>query len=423
MEIKKNVGSSQFCIAKKTDGKYLWGNKTEGNYLLSMGDTFTKSSTPDDSLFIPGGKDIDRWRTSESQRQYKLKLREKQFKYAKIGGFIGGLVCGKTLPGLVGGVVAGAAMGAYMAWDKVHDEDRGKITVNIDGEKFIQPYYMDPYTYEKSPELQKALEEKQEKISPPKSNITGNIDETGLEQLKPFAGKLVDLGKTRRLLADFGEKSLQGKEVLQLIDSNKAKELIAAGLPVFVVNGTDVSETPRKYSANADNKARTVALNEVHDLLEKQIDYTLSEIKSPEELADVKDGKGVPEGLQGVYKDGSSYKEIVYNKAQQGFLEIRQSSKEKKVSNTYSMSENSKVDDPGIKTAGDVRPGVGHYKNLGFYLGLGTFMTVGLAGTFCSAVPPALVPALEIGGAVIAYNIGKQLMKNQKVMGWMETRR
>ena len=425
MKIHKSANSAAKTGASpKTGAKYLWGNKSDEKYLLSINDSFIKSSEPDDSLFIPNGKKLEKWHLTESQRGYKAKLRNEQLKYAKWGSVIGGLVCSKSALGLIGGVVGGAAIGAYMAWDKISDEEKGTVTVEMDGENFSQPYYVDPYSYEKSPELEKALSEKQEKIGLPdkSSSVEPDVDKGKLEQLKAHSGKLVELGKERRLVADLGQKSLQGKAALNLIDPNKAKELIASGKPVFIVNGEKVIETPKTYKAKASNKGRNVALNEFHDLLEKEIDYSLQEIKSPEDLSDIKDGKGIPEGLLGVYKDERSYKEIVYNKAQQGFFRADNSFKEKKLTENYSSHENSRIEKPSIETKRNVRPGVGNYKNLGFMMGLGAFMTIGLVGTFSGLVPPAVVPALEAGGAVIGYNVGKKLMKNPKILKWLENR-
>ena len=54
------------------------------------------------------------------------------------------------------------------------------------------------------------------------SDLSG-IDREKLEALKSYSDKLIDLGKKRRLVADFGEKSKNEKEALHIIDSNMAK--------------------------------------------------------------------------------------------------------------------------------------------------------------------------------------------------------
>ena len=195
----------------------------------------------------------------ENKSRYNSKLGGEILHKGVIGAAAGYILLGQVL-GPVAAPIAGAAAGAYMAWDKIAANDKGTVEIDIDGQKFKETYYLDPQSYEKPPELQKLIKERFDAIDPVNidtDKIEG-IDRGKLGELKPYADTLISLSKERRLVASLGEKSRQGKEALHIIDSNMAKNLIASGKSVFIVNGEKITETPHKYTATAKNKEKTV---------------------------------------------------------------------------------------------------------------------------------------------------------------------
>jgi hypothetical protein len=208
---------------------------------------------------------------------------------------------------------------------------------------------MNPKVYEKAPGEDEMIEKSTGNISyniPPLKLKSEDI-EVDMEitsRLKPYAETLKDLGKDRRLLASFGKKSSDGKEILHLIDSNMAKNLIASDKSVFVLDVTDLKEIPHNYSTQATNKNGTVYDAKSFDFLEKKIDYSLSEIKTAEDMGNIKKGKGLPEGFYGVNKDENSCSEVVYDKNQSGDARLWKSDGTSHERLNYNESEHSKID-------------------------------------------------------------------------------
>ncbi len=388
------------------------GNSTSG-HLLDIKDTFSPSHTlEDDEKFLryTGIKDLERNYLESNKTRYNRMLTGEMLHKGVMGAAVGFILLEQVL-GPIGAPLAGAAAGAFMAWDKIAANNKGKVEIDIDGQKFKETYYLDPKSYEQSPELKKLLKEKFDAIDPVKidADKIKDIDREKLRELKPFADTLVKLEKEKRLVASFGKKSRQGKEALHLIDANIAKNLIASGQTVFIVMGEKITETPHTYTATAKNKEKTVFVQEAHDMLEKQIDYSLTEIKSPEDLTGIKDGKGVPEGMSGVYKDSNSFSQTVYKKYQYGYDE--RGKEEKK--HDYSLAEKSRISgEPDIKTT-DIGSKTVYYMNAPFLTAMGTSIVANIAATALGAAPQVGGVAL-IAGGFAGYHIGKRIIRSDK---------
>jgi len=326
----------------------------------------TKSSVEDKDNFIPGTPQEnnetsmlklmkqqwereDNLRIKESKLDYRNKLIKEMLSRGLLWGAGGFLLLNNVL-NPVAAVAGGAITGALLAWDKIKNHDKGTVTVNIDGQKITKPYYMNPNIYEKSPE-EKAIIEKVTGQSGDRiylldiknEDMPKNIDKDKIQTIKPYADTLLELGKTRRLVASFGRKSRDGKDVLNLIDANMAKNLIASGKPVYVINATDIEEIPHHYTAVSGNKEETNYAAEAYDFLEKKFNYTLNEINTGEDLADVKDGNGIPPGMWGVYKNGSSCEDILYNKNQYSSADVERTGNSYSRNIMYTASESSKI--------------------------------------------------------------------------------
>ena len=410
MKINKRVTGSA--------GYYRKTNVSSGNYLLSIKDSFSKQPAmkEDDMLTKLQSMSLERgysgydYGLPSNKTSYKRDVIVDSLSNGFIGGAIGYILLGQAL-GPIAGPIAGAAAGIYMAWDKNHSSKQGNVKIELGDKKFKEKYYLDPYSYDQSPELVKALDQSFDKIFPVNidPDTIKNVDRETLAALKPYADKLVQLGKEKRLVASFKEKSSNQKDALHLIDSNLAKDLIASKKPVFIVNGTDVSEKTITFKATAENPKKSVFLQEAHDLLERKIDYNLTEIKSPKDLEKVKDGKGLPEGFLGVYKDENSYKETVYKISQQDYSKIGKDSR----SHKFSEEEMSRVDTPSIRKS-DVGSVTAHYFNLTPMGGM-----LGALGSYGAAIAlganPQAAGAIMIAGGFVTYQLGKRIMRNPKV--------
>ena len=151
-------------------------------------------------------------------------------------------------------------------------------------------------------------------------------------------------------------------------------------------------------------------------MLEKQIDYTLSEVKIPEDLEKISDGKGVPEGMLGIYKDANSYKETVYRKSQSGYGEVNGPGGKGVTKDNYSMTEKSAIKNPSIKTtsSNDVKTRTAHYWNMPAYATMGASIGTYIAANALGGGPAVATPLMLISGFV-TYNAAKRLMRNNNV--------
>jgi len=353
MEIRKTSLTSTSVVQKKVS------TEKPGKDILDVKDSISlgTESVNDETSFLKSMRDVARQEAQDAVQQnkntYTRHLVSDCVYKGALGGAIGFVLLEKCL-GPVGSVAAGAAAGAFLAWDKLHNQEKGKVTINIDGKISEKPYYINPAYYEKSPEEEEMIEKSHGKISyniPPLKLNAEEMESESSPRLKPYAENLKSLGKDRRLLASFGKKSSDGRAALHLIDSNMAKNLIASGKPVFVLSVTDLKDIPHSYSTEAINKNGTVYDAKAFDFLERKIDYSLSEIKNPEELGNIKEGKGLPEGFYGVYKDGNSCSEVVYDKNQSGGAKFWKSDGTSHKKFDYNEAENSKFETNNFEKA------------------------------------------------------------------------
>ena len=355
MEIRNTSQST----LKSTQIRNKTSAENSGKDALDIKDNFSYSSEPekDENFYLKSiAEGFKRKENVEdNKRIYNRNLIYDSIDNGVVGGGIGFILLNKIL-GPVGSVAAGVSAGVFLAWDKLHSQDKGQVTIEIDGNTFVKPYYMNPKAYEKAPGEEEMIARTIGDISyniPPLNlkpeDIQADMEKTS--QLKPYAETLKGLGKDRRLLASFGKKSSDGKEVLHLIDSNMAKNLIASGKSVFVLDVTDLKDIPHNYSTHATNKNRTVYEAKSFDFLEKKLDYSLSEIKKPENLGNMKEGKGLPEGFYGVYKDGNSCSEVVYDQNQSGDARLWKSDGTSHEKFNYNKSEHSKIESNNFEKA------------------------------------------------------------------------
>lgn len=239
---------------------------------------------------------------------------------AVLHGLMGGGL-GLALAGdpTVGGLV-GLGLGVYVAWNKTARKNSGTVKIEMDGQTRTTRYYGKPQNYVKTPQ-EKRLEllskgQLGERIRPfTLQDVNGPVSSFTADQRKA----LKRLDEERRLVADLGQRSEYGYEVLNQVDSLSAARLMEAGKDVFMVEGQskDVTHT---LNAEASNTRSTVRRHESDSYRERTYDYTLTAL-SRESLEGQPKGEGLPESFHGVYKNHRSCALIVGEDRQTGFGE------------------------------------------------------------------------------------------------------
>lgn len=216
-----------------------------------------------------------------------------------LGGALG-LAMGNMSP--VGGLV-GLGVGTYIAFNKTVRKDSGTVQVDLDGQTRKTHYFGRPENYVQTPQEVRAemiasgqLGERIGVFAPPESEGGAPSSFSAKEQqaLKNLAGE-------KRLVADFGQKSEYGYEVLNPVDSLTAARLMESGKEVFLVTGSS-KDTKHSLDVVASNNRSTVRKHHSSSYLERTYDYTLTPLEK-EQLETSPQGEGLPEGFHGVYKN------------------------------------------------------------------------------------------------------------------------
>ncbi|MBT9584443.1 hypothetical protein IV102_13960 [bacterium] len=244
------------------------------------------------------------------------------------GAAVGMLVGGSLTPVLhttnlmlpiLAGTVVGAGVGALVGWDQGKDLS-GRVSVEADGRSHLQSWRGDPQLRNRSSDeltlMLTALGELGETIAPASVELSGRPDEQALTDWKKHKDQLLQLAEDRRLVADLGGTSRYGHKALQMVDANAARELAARGRSVFVVNGDKTSDHPHHLRTTAYTGTRNEVVVDDYQYVERTFDYRLLPLKDLEQ-ADPQ-ASGLPEGLVGVYADGSSITQSVDRRCEQG---------------------------------------------------------------------------------------------------------
>lgn len=212
----------------------------------------------------------------------------------------------------------GGAVGAAFNVIRWRRHQKGSITVDNDGQVTHRKFWQNPANFERSASewrnlllsygiLGDTIQAKQPKKLPQPSA-------DGLRSVDAHRTTLMDLANDRRLVTDYGNRSSYGHDVLDVIDAPTARRLIAAGKPVYVVNGQEPESIRHRYNVEAQSPDRKVRRDERNEYVERRFEYRLE----PIDFDNVKPGHGVPEGILGVYTHGNEVSQMVYNSAQSG---------------------------------------------------------------------------------------------------------
>lgn len=220
------------------------------------------------------------------------------------------------------GAAIGAGLGAYIAWNNTLRAETGKVEVKLDEQVHSTRFYRHPNSYAKVPGQARAemmidgrLGEKIHLASPSFEEMAGSVSGDLPREVKT---ELKDLAKQRKLVADLGERSRYGFEVLSPVDARSAAKLLANEKEVFAVSGkaSDTKHTLQVTSANQRSTARA-AQNGAY--VERHFDYQLSPVESSTDFRQLPKGEGLPDGFHGVYKNHSTTSLVVGSDEQFGY--------------------------------------------------------------------------------------------------------
>lgn len=217
------------------------------------------------------------------------------------------------------GVVAGVGVGVALALERAQ-KFKGEAQITIDGGKpQTVPWYWNS-DMRGSPDsgVQAALLASGAmgdpifpgSVTPDK--LQGQPDPVRLQAWAARRDDLDRLATNRRLVADLGNASQNGKPVLQLISLTGAKELLARNQPVYVVGGQQADQVHTVRIAT-QNGARDNYSVTSHTYSQRRFDYTLKELKSPTDLDNLPAGGGVPDGMAGVLRDAASCSQPIFD--------------------------------------------------------------------------------------------------------------
>ncbi|MBI3929531.1 MAG: hypothetical protein HY319_28575 [Armatimonadetes bacterium] len=227
---------------------------------------------------------------------------------AFIGGALGLLCLGPV--GIGAAVLAGVVhtRSKYRAYT-------GSVTVERDGQSSERQFWLYPHLYQRTPEearhllLQKGV--LGDRLAPVAFPALPPPDPQLLERLKPFSGKLIELSKDRRLVADLGARSRYGEPALSLVDGAVARRLLAADRKLYVIDGGSPESVYHTYHAAGASSSGSSTLDDHYDYNELRFGYSLHPLGCPEDLGNVPAGQGLPAPLLGVYRDGHPVSQVV----------------------------------------------------------------------------------------------------------------
>ncbi|MCA9781110.1 MAG: hypothetical protein KC800_30530 [Candidatus Eremiobacteraeota bacterium] len=206
------------------------------------------------------------------------------------------------------GAVAGLGLGAYIAWNRTSRKTSGSVTVNLDGETRKTRYYGRPENYVKTPQEVRAEMIARGQLGERIKPFTPESSDLSTEELKWSSQdqkSLKDLEKERRLVADLGQRSEYGFDVLNQVDAITAARLMKADKPVFLVDGRS-SDMTHTLDVSAFNNRSTVRRHDSDSYLERTYEYALTPLTKEVLAEQGLEGQGLPEGFHGVYKNAGS---------------------------------------------------------------------------------------------------------------------
>jgi hypothetical protein len=203
------------------------------------------------------------------------------------------------------GIAIGAALGLLWSLQQVRATNRADVRITHDGETRTTAFYNRPANYSRTPQeirttfiSEGLLGDRIDPAQAPKP--TTAPDPAKWEEVEPQLGALSQLDADRRLVADLGQRSAYGHDVVNLVDMQTAAELLATGqAAVFVVTPTGQGDVVHSLSAVGATASGNKGCNVHYQYIDRQFEYTLTHIRAGQSLDDLSAATGIPDGLVG----------------------------------------------------------------------------------------------------------------------------
>lgn len=221
------------------------------------------------------------------------------------------------------GVAVGAGVGLAMLYD-VMNREKGQVSIESSLGESSRTWYGSPETYNKTPEeMRLVLHAKGalgDRVLPAQVPTFSKAQKPELlAELEQHKADLKSLSDQRRLLADLGGKTRYGKPALQIVGAGVARELLSRGRSVHLIDADKVEETIKSFKTEAYSGTNDKKALESYSYTESSFGFRLTEISAPGELAEAKDGRGLPENFYGVPMNETKFSKNIYmgqNKAE-----------------------------------------------------------------------------------------------------------
>ncbi|MBT9584442.1 hypothetical protein IV102_13955 [bacterium] len=354
-------------------------------------------------------------RADQASQTYHKELARRSLERGLFGGVLGAALLGGAynVPhGFLIGPLFGAGVGLYTAWEGLHRQQTGHVTVELDSQVYQKPFQGHPRQVALTPQEAHFQLLAQGGASPGRVRAhRGALPEAPPQALvawKEQAAPMRHLAEQRRLVASFGDQTEDGQPVVQLVDAVAAATLASQGARVYVVNAQAPEDVEHSLSMVGFNVAHSQSNSEEYRYLEREVEYSLVPVRLPEDVAQVQaPGLGVPEGMFGLLENASRYAEVV-NSGQQmasgetdspefGTRPIRHSDR-------TSFTENLRLQDRNLNFQGGLT--TRHRINLPALLALGG-TTAGLMAAMAFTGPGVPGPALM--AATVGFLGGRAL--------------
>ncbi|MCE1247893.1 MAG: hypothetical protein LWY06_14720 [Firmicutes bacterium] len=231
-------------------------------------------------------------------------------------------------PGNPGAVIAAGA-GIMTAVNLFRNRGKftGEVQIKMNDQSRNETFYNDPRIHRKSPQelrhilISKGILGEQEPAGKSMGVETPkNINREILETLKPHAETLRKLSSERRLVADFDQKTTYGNKMLNPVGSALAVQLIAAGKPVYIIDGTSTKTNGNYLQETGRSHNGKVKLSSLDQYTEATFNYNLKKVSSAKDLEEVnKDAKGMPAGFSYVLADSDHCTSITSRNGKSSF--------------------------------------------------------------------------------------------------------
>lgn len=298
------------------------------------------------------------------------------------------------------GAAVGAGIGVAVALDW-GSEFHGTVKVESEGEVKQREWYGNPENFQREPSELKTIFHATgvlgDKVEPVAFEVKGDADPETMRQLATHKDTLQTLARERRLVADLGGQTKYGKPALQLVDQIQARDLLARGNTVQVVNVVKSEDIEHKLTTDASSGIHNKKALREYSYTEKHLSYQLQPIERPEELSHIAEGKGLPESVVGVPGNEHDFSQVVYRKDESAGRTISKDPDGKKRDESNQSLQEVLVGN----SKGSGSSGLGRYvKSMVDPSTRGYVITGAVLGTVAGMAIPGLDPAvgLTIGG-------------------------